>query len=66
MNCVFIVPYFATNDKILITNVKNDKIHVEKIQERHFLRVKQKQRYNVAGGGGWALGYYRGGGGIGV
>ena len=56
MNCVFIVPYFATNDKTLITNVKNDKLHVEKIQERHFPENKQNNAKIIAGGRHWGGG----------
>ena len=45
--------------KILTKYDKNDQIHVEKIQERHFLEIKKSNAKNHTGLGWWgALGYY--------
>ena len=49
--------------KILTNYVKNNKIHVKKIQKRHFPRIKKKRKTMRWGGGvgyrggvGWSIG----------
>jgi hypothetical protein len=65
-------PYYKYHE--LTKCIKFDKIHVKKIQERHFLRIIKNNPNNLAKGLGWggggALGYrgvgHRGIGGGGI
>ena len=43
--------------EILTKYVKNGKIHVDNFQERHFLRINEKNAKNIAGGGSALIKY---------
>jgi hypothetical protein len=45
------------HDKILTKYDKNTYIHVDKFQERHFLRINKNNTKNIAGGGSALIKY---------
>ena len=44
------------HEQIVTKYYQNDQIHVEKIQERHFLRIKKQRKPTGGEGGGYREG----------